>query len=133
MTDTSGNVNFFEFEDTFDFIENETDTYGMEVKFGRNNIGISLCSENKKIIKHLMITHGTEDPLKKDILYLKPKFLSVKQKEEILNKGPMIVKVKFQCTGALENEDDTVKYFVFKLLALKKESDDGKFIPQDDF
>lgn len=50
---------------------------------------------------------------------MKPKHLSKKQ-EEILDKGPMTVKVKFECTGVHENLKDETRYLVFKLIGLKK-------------
>lgn len=45
----------------------------------------------------------------------------------------MTVKVKFQITGVCENLEDDVKYLMFKLIGLKKVSDESSFYPADDF
>ena len=87
-------------------------------------------------MSELVKKHNTENPVKKnDMLYLKAKeaFLSKKQKKEILDKGPMCVKVLFDCTRVFENLDNDVRYLVFKLNGLRKVSDENGFSVLDDF
>lgn len=132
MSETGTNVEFNEFKDTLDSLQCEADTYGMFVKFGGLNIDIQLNKENLDRITKLVAEFDTKNLLKKGVLYLKPKYVSEKQKEEILNQGPMTVKVKFECTGVLENLEDDIRHLVFKLIGLKKVSNKSKFVPLDD-
>ena len=118
-----------------EFPQYEADTYGMEKKFGKLQIGIKLNDGNLKVLG-LVEKYKTKNPVKKnDMLYLKANeaFLSKKQKNEILNKGPMCVKVLFDCTGVFENLDNDVRYLVFKLNGLKKVSDENGLSVLDDF
>ena len=67
------------------------------------------------------------------MLYLKEKNITEKMRAEILDKGPMTVKVKFCATGVCENVDTDTKYLMFKILALRKVSNNSRFLIQDDF
>ena len=125
-------VNYF--KDTPEFIEMEADTNGMRESFGKHNLGIVLSEDNIKEISKLVKKHKTENPVRSNgMLYLKEKIITEKMKEEILNKGPMTVKVKFCATGVCDNVDTDTKYLMFKILALRKVSNNSSFLIQDDF
>ena len=125
-------VNYF--KDTPEFIQMEADTRGMTVSYGKHGLGIVLSEENAKEIAKLVKKHKTENPIRSNgMLYLKEKNISEKMKEEILFKGPMTVKIKFSATGVCENLDADTKYLMFKILALRKVSDNSSFRIQDDF
>lgn len=91
-------MEILEFKDKFEFLQNKADTYGMEKRFGKIQIAVKLNDNNLALIKNLVQENMTEDPVKRnEMLYLKERegFFSKKQKDEILDKGPMCVKVKF--------------------------------------
>ena len=125
-------VNYF--KDPVEFTQMEADTRGMTVSYGRNSLGIILDENNTKEISKLVKKHKTENPIRNNgMLYLKEKNITEKMKEEILFKGPMTVKVKFCATGVCENLDTDTKYLMFKILGLKKVSNNSSFLIQDDF
>ena len=125
-------VNYF--KDPVEFIQLEADTRGMTESYGRNSLGIILSEDNTKEILKLVKKNKTENPIRNNgMLYLKEKNITEKMKEEILGKGPMTVKVKFCATGVCENLDTDTKYLMFKILGLKKVSNNSSFLIQDDF
>ena len=125
-------VNYF--KDTVEFIQMEADTCGMWESYGKNSLGIILDENNTKEISKLVKKYKTENPIRNNgMLFLKEKNISEKMKAEILNKGPMTVKVKFCATGVCENLDTDTKYLMFKILAMRKVSDKSSFLIQDDF
>ena len=122
------------FKDPVEFKQMEADTRGMTKSFGKNSLGIVLSEDNAKEINKLVNKHETENPVRSNgVLYLKSKYITPKMKTEILNKGPMTVKVKFCATGVCENLDTETKYLMFKILGLGKVSDNSSFRMQDDF
>lgn len=85
----------------------------------------------KEGISALMNIHNTEDPMgEKGILHLKFKRISSKQKKEILNQGPMDIKLKFSCDGVYTNVSGK-KYLTFGVLALRR-CEEQRFVPPDD-
>ena len=122
------------FKEAVEFIQMEADTCGMYPSYGKNSLGIILSVENAKEISKLVKKHKTENPIRNNgMLYLKEKNITEKMKDEILGKGPMTVKVKFCATGVCENLDTDTKYLMFKILGLKKVSNNSSFLIQDDF
>ena len=125
-------VNYF--KDNVEFVQMEADTKGMTVSYGKNSLGIVLSEENVKEIGKLVKKHKTENPIRDTgMLFLKEKDITEKMRNEILGKGPMTVKIKFAATGVCENLDTDTKYLMFKILALRKVSDNSSFRIQDDF
>ena len=125
-------VNYF--KDTLEFIQMEADTRGMTESYGKHSLGIILDEDNTKEIAKLVKKHKTENPIRNNgMLYLKEKNITEKMRAEILGKGPMTVKIKFCATGVCENIDTDTKYLMFKILGLKKVSDNSSFLIQDDF
>ena len=66
----------------------------------------------------------------RDVLYLKMKAISQKQRKEILNKGPMTSKIKFSRTVYYKNSENDEKYLVFRVNGLGK-SEESNFSPND--
>ena len=127
-------MKFVSFKDKLDFIQDEADTPGMEKKYGKYSVGVKLNEENVGKIRQLSQGFDTEDPVRDNgLLYLKEKNVSAKQKSEILYQGPMTVKVKFNFAGVCKNTDTDVRCLVFRILGLKKVSDESTFLPMDDF
>ena len=125
-------VNYF--KDAVEFIQMEADTSGMRESFGKHSLGIILSEDNTKEVAKLVKRHKTENPIRNNgMLYLKERSITEKMKEEILGKGPMTVKIKFSATGVCENLDTDTKYLMFKILGLKKVSNNSSFLIQDDF
>ena len=122
------------FKDTPEFTQLEADTRGMLENYGKYSLGIILDENNTKEIGKLVKKYKTENPVRNNgMLYLKEKNITEKMKADLLNKGPMTVKVKFCATGVCENLDTDTKYLMFKILALRKVSDNSSFLIQDDF
>ena len=122
------------FKEPVEFTQMEADTLGMTVSYGKHSLGIILSEDNSEELAKLVKKNKTENPIRSNgMLYLKEKNITEKMKEEILFKGPMTVKVKFCATGVCENLDTDTKYLMFKILGLKKVSDNSSFLIQDDF
>ena len=122
------------FKDNVEFIQMEADTRGMTESYGKYGLGIILDENNTKEIFKLVKRHKTENPVRGNgMLYVKERNITEKVRAEILGKGPMTVKIKFCATGVCENLDTNTKYLMFKILALRKVSDNSSFLMQDDF
>ena len=122
------------FKDKPEFIQDEADTRGMNISYGKYSLGIILDENNSREIGKLVKKHKTENPVRNNgMLYLKEKNIPEKIKEDILGKGPMTVKVKFCADGVCENLDTNIRYLMFKILGLKKVSDNSSFLIQTDF
>ena len=125
-------VNYF--KEPVEFIQLEADTRGMTESYGKYSLGIILDENNTKEISKLVKKHKTENPIRNNgMLYLKERNITEKMKEDLLHKGPMTVKVKFCATGVCENLDTDTKYLMFKILGLRKVSNNSSFLIQDDF
>ena len=130
----STKMKIYHFKDKVELVQDEADTPGMNKNFGKYNIGMQLNEENFKKINKLSKEYKTESPVKGNgLFYLKEKNISAKEKSEILFQGPMTVKVKFQLTGVCENLDTDTRYMTFRILDLKKVSDNCSYLPADDF
>ena len=101
----------------------ETITWGVEKnRNGGFSIPVSIKDEVKSKIENLAKEHNAKNPLydfgDNKTLYLKSKNLSAIQKEDLLDKGWLYVKVCFE-TKCLFTKDG-VNYIVFKVTKLSK-------------
>lgn len=122
-------LNFVKFDSPVEFVQ-DTDTMGLSLKFGKYNLPIRVDDVRGKI-DDLALRHGALFPVKgEDTLYLKMRSLSKKQKKDILDQGPMSVKVQFLCVGYYRNSENEEKYLTFRVEKLGK-SDVNNFAPSD--
>ena len=115
-----------------EFKQSVADTLGMSEIFGKLQLSITADEDTIEKVGQLSKEFNTINPMKnKDILYLKLKAISNKQKKEIFNKGPMTVKIKFSCIGYYTNVEDGERYLSFKVNGLGKSEDQSSFAPVD--
>ena len=101
-------------------------------RFGKLQLGITADEDTIERVEQLSREFNTTNPMKnRDILYLKLRATSNKQKKEIFNKGPMSVKIKFACIGYYINFEDGERCLSFKLNGLGKSEDQSSFAPVD--
>ena len=116
---------------------NETITWGVEKnKYGSFSISIPADDETKSKIENLVKEHNAKGPLygrgDNKTLYLKSKNLSVKQKEDLLHKGIMYVKVNFETKGIFTKKGvNHIVFKVTKLVKLDKSSSENSCPPED--
>ena len=117
-------MNFKGFE-TVKFELTDTITWGVERNI-RNGYSIPVSvndGEVKTKIDQLVKEHNTKNPLYgtggKKTLYLKSKLLTEKQKNELLDKGLMGIKVEFE-TGGVFTAGDGTNHLCFKVNKLGK-------------
>ena len=122
---------YVEFDYPVEFIQSTADTLGLVEKFGKFQLGISADETTLNAVEEISNRFGTFFPIKgRYVLYLKMRAISQKQSKELLNKGPMTVKIKFSCTRYYRNEENDKKYLVFKVNGLGK-SEESNFAPND--
>ena len=103
----------------------EVNTSGLREMWGKFQLPVSLEEDTISKIQKLSSSVGAVCPIKNDeTLYLKARRISKKQRKEILDQGPMTVKVKFFCAGYYLNADTEEKYLKFELVGLGKSDND---------
>ena len=108
-------LEFVSFDYPVEFVQSTADTFGLAEKFGKFQLGIVADKSTVDAIKEISNRYETLLPIKgKNVLYLKMKAILQKQRKEILNKGPMTVKIKFSCTGYYKNSENNEKYLYLK-------------------
>ena len=94
-------------------------------------MGTSANKNTIEKVNELSARYETMYPIKgRDTLYLKFKAISHRQRKEILNKGPMTLKISFSCIGYYRDDKSNQKYLVFKVNGLGK-SKESNFAPND--
>lgn len=102
-SDTS--YEFVQFENPTEFLLDSVTISGMREKYG--NISFKPSADVKERIAELVAEHDTCNPISRGWLNLKIEkgALTDKHKNEILNKGRMIVKIKFSYEGVFTVND----------------------------
>ena len=103
----------------------KTVTWGV-VKNTKNEFSIPVYINNCRVrakIEKLVKEHNLKNPLyghgKKKTLYLKSRFLSEKQKKELLYSGKTHIKVEFETSGIFTSNDG-INYLRFKVNKLER-------------
>ena len=124
-------LEYVNFDTPVEFEQNTADTFGLAEKFGKYQLGVVVGKKTLDKIEELSNRYKTWFPIKgMNVLYLKMKAISPRQKKEILNKGPMTIKIKFSCPGYYKNSENNEKYLVFRVNGLGK-SEESNFAPND--
>ena len=124
------NLSFVSLEDKEEF-NLEVNTLGLREMWGKYQLPLNLEPDTVSKILKISSSLGAVCPIKNDeVLYLKARRISKKQRKEILDQGPMTVKVKFFCVGYYHNLDTQEKFLKFELVGLGK-SDNDKFELKD--
>ena len=117
-------MNFKDIE-TVKFKLEKTITWGV-VKNTKNEFSIPVYINNCRVkakIEKFVKEHNAKNPLygngKKKTLYLKSKFLSEKQKQELLYRGKTHIKVEFE-TSSIFTSNDGINYLCFKVNELER-------------
>ena len=124
-------LTYVDFETPVEFEQTTVDTFGLVEKFGKFQLGIVADKSTVEKVNELYARYETMYPIKGlNVLYLKFKAISHRQRKEILNKGPMTIKISFSCIGYYRNQENGQKYLVFKVNGLGK-SKESNFAPSD--
>ena len=124
-------LQYVDFETPVEFEQTTADTPGLVEKFGKFQLAIFTDKATTDKVRELSMRYKTMYPIKNGgVLYLKFKAISHRQRKEILNKGPMTVKISFSCIGYYRNQENDQKYLVFKVSGLGK-SEESNFAPND--
>lgn len=115
--------NFLQFENPAEFLLESVPISGLTEKFKKYHLSFKPPSDVKDRIKDLVIQHGATYPISRGWFNLKieKEALSDKRRTEILDKGKMIIKVKFSCEGVYTKDD--MSYLTFRVIGMKKIED----------
>ena len=107
---------FEEFETPVVYSQDNVMSLGVKQKIGKCQVPLLVCEEIQ--LGNALEIHGTENPIKDAVMYLKSLNSSKKQKAEILNRECLDLKVKFSCTRTYKLENK--KYLTFKVNSMSK-------------
>ena len=105
----------------------------MTEKYNKYQLAFKPPADVSDNIKDLVKQHGTENPISRGWLHLKTEkgALSEKQRDEILYKGKMDIRLKFSCKGVFKMGEKS--YLTFRILGMKKLDDQPVVLISDDF